>query len=251
MSRKAADEPVALESVVSPSGGETKAAGAFAHYYKAADWDFYDLVADRIGLPYDPPPGMLAHFAGETGPYNEMLDVFDLWTRIERVEEFFAEIMSSAITDAIAAVERRPDVQPKHKASARVILGADAHRFVGAAQHPDQRGWVGHASKSVGVGYVMLHAEDAEAAYMAGCEVLGFPENLPTGMIIHVAGRLDDGWMSYDAWDDERHAVAWYERIAREVMGSQRVNTLSETMEVRRSDLKRIVLSPLLFAGLS
>lgn len=228
------------KSAAGSTGATTSLVGAFALYHKAADWDFYNLVADRIGLPNDPPAALLGHFAGETG---EHLNVVDLWTDMATMESFFTDFLAGAITDAIAIVDRRADIEPKHQVTARVVLGPLARDFLGVVQdtrggtHPD------HNSRTIAIGYVMHDPTTDDRAYMEACERLGFPDQAPDGMILHLAGAVNDGWLFFDAWTDDRLAEEWYRRIAGEVLGAGDSRSLTDLIYNRRIELKRIVLS--------
>ncbi|MBI4897634.1 MAG: hypothetical protein HY827_04630 [Actinobacteria bacterium] len=223
--------------------GAMSLAGAFALYHKDADWDFYNFVADRIGLPGKPPDGMLAHFSGETGRH---LEVIDLWTDLTTMEGYFTDFLAAAITDAIAIVERRADIEPKHQVTARVVLGPCARDFEGVTESTGATDRPGRDSAPVAVGYVVQDANTNEARYMAGCDLMGFPAQTPDGMILHVAGEVDHGWLFFDAWTDEALANAWYRRLAGNVLGDT-THAVTELLNTRKVDLKRVVLGPRLF----
>ncbi len=241
---ESADTPTKTATDFGPRDyGSVSLAGAFALYHKAADWDFYNLVADRIGLPHNPPDGMLAHFAGES---DDHLDVVDLWTDLDTMEEFFTDFLAAAITDAIAIVERRTDIEPKHQVTARVILGPSARDFVGVTETTGATNRPGRDAAPVAVGYVVHDSDTNEQRYMAGCDLMGFPAQTPDGMILHVAGEVDRGWLFFDAWTDEASADAWYRRLAAIVIGDEK-HAVTELLSSRKVDLKRVILGPQLF----
>jgi hypothetical protein len=204
-------------------------AGAYAHYLKAVDWDLYHDVARQIGVPHSMPDGLVAHFAGESG---SSIDVFDLWSDFETMDEFFALILAESITNSIAQVERRNDVEPEHERIDRVVFGAAARAFVNANGDSGVTDYFDRDDRPVG--FAIGDEDDDANGYLQSCAELGVPERLPSALIVQLVERSDARTVVFEAWSDAAEADRWH-------------NATRCEQPIRPIDLMRISLRPELF----
>lgn len=211
-------------------------AHAYAHYLKAVDWDLYHDVARQIGVPHSMPTGLLAHFAGESG---SSIDVFDLWSDFTTMDEFFAFILAESITNSIAQVERRNDVEPEHEHIERVVFGDAARAFINSDGDSAITDFFDRDVRPVG--FFIGEVDNDAAGYVQACLKLGMPDLLPTALITQLVDRSEIRTVVFEAWSNADDAMRWHDAAAAEVSSGPE-------LPIRQIDLKRISLRPELFS---
>lgn len=200
---------------------------------------FYDRVCELMNFPATIAPGMLGHFAG---PIEIGWEVIDIWRENEAMEHTFSQHLVDAISSAIEQTGERFDVEPEMREIARVVLGpaANNHRLDdGADRKCSERG-----VRPVGV-VIDSPAGDLDG-YLRTCEHLNFPDDIPAGLVVHLAGECEGGWRIFDCWDSD----AQCDDFMRKVLEAIDVATGGlGRAEVNRFDLTRAFLSPLLTGG--
>ncbi len=225
--------------------GIPRGAVTYGHFRVAeVGWDFYSEVCRLIGFPRNVAPELLGHFAGET---DTGWEVIDLWDEPGAMERMFGHFLADAISQTIADSPSRSDIQPDQHRIARLIVGPSASRYgeVDPESGEDALSRAGHEP----IGVMFEDLGGGESDYLRGCERLGFPETLPEGLIIHVAGPCDDGWRVFDCFDDLASMDRWHRRVSETIGRIAEEGSWPRRYRMRRVEVKRLFVNPDLTGG--
>ncbi|MBI5311503.1 MAG: hypothetical protein HZB14_10850 [Actinobacteria bacterium] len=203
---------------------------------------FYDRICDHLGFPGQVSPALLGHFAGPTEGGWEVIDV---WPEEHAMEHVFSRYLVDAVSAAMQQTGERFDVEPEMREIARLVVGPSAARYSldkGAREKSALRGVrpIGALIENLGGG---------EEEYLLGCKLLGFPEHVPDGLVLHIAGECDDGWRTFDCWNSAEQCDAWFAHVAEAIKTVDGGTGTMSQARFRRIELVRAFVNPHLTGG--
>lgn len=216
------------QTEVEKAASQTLWAQLYGHFsVPGGDERAYDLICDRVGFPRRTSPGLLGHFAG---PCPGGWETIDIWTDLDHMERVFSEFLVDAISSTVRSEGARIDIEPETREIARLVVGPDAERHLfenGADVKCAERG-----VRPLGV--LIENLGGGEEEYLAGCDLLGFPEQIPDGMIVHIAGESRDGWRVFDCWQSAEQADAWAEQVRASISSVDAGSGMMAAARIRR-----------------
>ncbi|MBI4897633.1 MAG: hypothetical protein HY827_04625 [Actinobacteria bacterium] len=225
--------------------GVPRDAVTYGHFRVAeVGWDFYSDVCRAIGFPGVIAPELLGHFAGET---DTGWEVVDLWDEPGAMERVFGHFLVDAISRTIAESPSRSDIQPDQHLIARLIVGPSASRYAEIDPESGEDALAHAGLNPIGVMFENLGGDEAD--YLRGCGLLGFPDTLPEGLVLHVAGPCDGGWRAFDCFDDLASMDRWHRRVSEVIGQIAETGNWQQRYRMRRIEVKRLFVSPDLTGG--
>jgi hypothetical protein len=157
--------------------------------------EFYDSVMRRMSRN-NLPSGVMFHFSGT---FEDQFFAVSAYPDQARSTTMFADSTSPQIANEIGAYGGGPDISRDEFDIVRYVINTD---------HDLQ----GFRFAKPGEFAAVLVTEDTltRERYLATSRRIGFPEEWPDGLIIHVAGSVGDHLAIFDLWRASGNIASFY-----------------------------------------
>lgn len=160
--------------------------------------DQVDRYFEQIGFPRRMPAGNFAHLVGLLD--GELVSI-GLWSSERAARQMFAA-MRPRIDAIVAEAGPQASIDRQSHPAYRFLLGEEISDFREdrAQTDPDC------------VGYVIDLPATDNRAYDLICEHMGFPADYPDGLLLHIAGQVDDVWRVISVWRKVTQSLEFFEQ---------------------------------------
>jgi hypothetical protein len=151
--------------------------------------DKIDLIKKfygEIDYPRSMRPGNFAHLSGVS---EESMVFLSIWDSEENAAAAFTELQKP-IDEVLGAVEGEATVQRESFKTYRFVVGDGVTDFNPSVAP------IGPEC----VAYQIDLAMDDRGHYDLLCRQMNFPEEIPKGLLMHIACQTDFGWQTYSVW---------------------------------------------------